>query len=76
MVGASQNEVETAVERARHFRDIIKIESLGLFEHAVICKLGTDAIGLIPRLGSYLRVASLAPFSPRRIRELIKRPLL
>lgn len=74
--GVSQSEVETAVERARHFRDVIKIENLGLFEHAVICKLGTEAIGLIPRLGPHLRVASLAPFSPRRIRKLIKRPLL
>ena len=76
VVGASQSEVETAVERARHFRDIIKTENLGLFEHAVICKLGTEAIGLIPRLGPHLRVASLAPFSPRRIRGLIKIPLL
>jgi len=76
VVGASQSEVETAVERARHFRDIIRIENLGLFEHAVICKLGTEAIGLIPRLGPHLRVASVAPFSPRRIRKLINRPLL
>jgi len=76
VVGASQSEVETAVERARHFRDIIRIENLGLFEHAVICKLGTEAIGLIPRLGPHLRVANLAPFSPRRIRQLVKRPLL
>ena len=76
VVGASQNEVEVAIERARHFRDVIKIENLGLFEHAVLCKLGTEAIGLIPRLGPHLSVASLAPFSPRRIRQLVKRPSL
>ena len=76
VVGASQSEVETAVQRARHFRDIIEIENLGPFEHALICKLGTEAIGLIPRLGPHLRVASLASFSPRRIRQLVKRPFL
>ncbi len=73
VLGATQNEVEAAVERARNFRDVIKIENLGLFEHAVLCKLGTEAVGLIPKLGPYMSVANLAPFSPRRIRQLIKR---
>ena len=76
VVGASQSEVEMAAERARHLRDVIRIENLGLFEHAVICKLGTEAIGLIPRLGPHLRVASVVSFSPRRLKKLIKRPLL
>ncbi len=76
VVGASRNEVEAAVERARHFRDVIKIEPLGLFEYAVLCKLGTEAVGLIPRLGPFLSVANLVPFSPRSIKEVVKRPSL
>jgi len=76
VLGASRSEIEVAVERARHFRDIIKIETLGPFEHAVVCKLGTEAVGLIPRLGPYLRIANIVPFSARRIKQLVKRPSL
>lgn len=71
VLGASRKEVENAVDRAKHFRDIVKIEALGPFEHALVCKLGTDAVGLMPRLGSHLRRASFAPFSPRKIKEIV-----
>jgi hypothetical protein len=73
VLGASAREVEVAAERSRHFRDVLRIEALGLFEHAVLCKLGTDAVGLMPKLGPYMRHAFLAPFSPRKIKEEVKR---
>jgi hypothetical protein len=73
VLGASVRDVEVAVERSRHFRDVLRVEALGLFEHAVLCKLGTDAVGLMPKLGPYMRHAFLTPFSPRRIKEEIKR---
>jgi len=76
VLGASRSEVEGAVERARHLRDVIRIETLGPFEHMIACKLGTEAVGLIPRLGPYLRIANLVPFSARRIKQLVKRPSL
>jgi hypothetical protein len=63
--------VERAVKLSRHFRDIIKIESLGVLEQVVICKLGTDAVGLIPKLGRYLKSAVLVPFSPKKILEAL-----
>jgi hypothetical protein len=63
--------VECAVKLSRHFRDIIKIESLGVLEQVVICKLGTDAVGLIPKLGRYLKSAVLVPFSPKKILEAL-----
>jgi len=72
--GASVSEVEDAIKRSRHVRDVIKIESLGLLEHAVLCKLGTEAKGLMPRFGPMIPHAVLAPFSPRKIRQFIKRP--
>jgi hypothetical protein len=52
-------------------RDIIGIESLGLFEHALTCKLGTDAAGLISQVGRNLRNARFAVFNPRRIRNIL-----
>jgi hypothetical protein len=69
--GAPLSHVERAVRESKHLRDIIKIDSLGLLEHAIVCKLGTDAVGLIPKLGKLLSTAKLAPFSPRRIQQLI-----
>jgi len=71
--GAPHSHVEHAVKESRHFRDIIKIDSLGLLEHVIVCKLGTDAVGLIPKLGKLLSTAKLAPFSPRKIRQLVGR---
>jgi len=73
VLGASHREVEEAVERSRHFRDVLKTETLGLYERAIVCKLGTDAVGLMPKLGPYLRHAYFAPFSPRKIKEEVKR---
>ena len=72
VLGASVGEVEEVVERSGHSRDIVRIESMGLFEHALVCKLGTDAVGLMPKLGPYLRSASLEPFAPRKIKEELK----
>jgi len=67
ILGASLNGIELAVEKAGFNRDVVTIEPLGGFEYAVVCKLGTDAVGLIPKIGKNLRNASLAVFSPRRI---------
>lgn len=76
ILGATQRDVKHAVDASRHFRDVVRIESLGWLEHAVVCKLGTDAVGLIPAIGRILKTATLAPFSPRKIRETIDRPVL
>ncbi len=76
VLGAFFADVERAVKLSRHFRDVIKIESLGMLEHAVLCKLGTDAVGLIPKLGRFLPDAVFVPFSPRKILQLIDRPFL
>jgi len=76
ILGAQYDEVERAAEASRHFRDVVKIESLGWLEHALVCKLGTDAVGLIPAIGRFLRTATLAPFSPRKIGQIVERPFL
>lgn len=71
VLGASFSEVTLALKRTRCNRDIVSIESLGLFEHAIVCKLGTDAAGLIPRIGKKLRSANFSIFNPRRIIEFL-----
>jgi hypothetical protein len=67
--GASLYEVQLALKNADCNRETIEIESLGTFEHAVVCKLGTDAAGLIPKIGRGLREAALGVYNPRRIIE-------
>jgi hypothetical protein len=69
ILGSLFSDVERAVKFSRHYRDIIRIESLGVLEQVVLCKLGTDAVGLIPKLGRYLKSAVLVPFSPKKILE-------
>ncbi|MGD0159401.1 MAG: DUF2110 family protein [Candidatus Bathyarchaeia archaeon] len=67
ILGASHSGIESAVQQAGFSRDVVGIEPLGGFEYAIVCKLGTDAVGLIPRIGKNLRNARIGVFSPRRI---------
>lgn len=60
-------EVENAVKKSRIERDTVAIESETLTAQSIGCKLGTDAVGLIPKLGKILRNRKLDPFIPRRI---------
>lgn len=71
VLGAPLTAVERAVGASGHARDVAAVEPLGLLEQSVVCKLGTDAAGLIPRLGPRLPHATLAVFSPRKIQRAI-----
>ena len=66
ILGASSNEVMLALKQARCNRDVVDVEPLGLFEHAIVCKLGTDAKGLIPKIGEKLWNANFSIFNPRK----------
>lgn len=74
VLGATESQVERAIRISGHNRDVVQVDAFGLLEHTVICKLGTDAAGLMPRLGPHLYKATLVPFSPRKIRQAIARP--
>jgi hypothetical protein len=69
VLGAFYENVERAVRVSGHLRDVAEIESLGLLEHAVVCKLGTYAAGLVPRIGRLLPNVALEVFSPREIQR-------
>ncbi len=76
VLGAQLSEVRKALKASKHLRDVIKVETLGFLESVVVCKLGTEALGLITEIGSYLPSAVLAPFSPKKIVKLTNRPYL
>jgi hypothetical protein len=66
ILGASEDAVKLVLERTRLNRDVIDVEALGMFEHALTCKLGTDAAGLISRVGRYLRNSILVVFDAEK----------
>jgi hypothetical protein len=71
VLGAPIQEVGKTLNYAGLDRDVVGVESLGLFEHALMCKLGTDAAGLASLVGRGLRDARFVVFNPRRIREIL-----
>jgi hypothetical protein len=71
VLGSPFHEVKKTLNYTGLSRDIISIEPLGMFEHALTCKLGTDAAGLISQVGRKLRNARFAVFNPRKIREFL-----
>ncbi len=71
VLGSSAGEIEAVLERTRLNRDVIDVERLGLFEYALTCKLGTDAAGLIPRMGRYMRHGVFVVFNPKSVFRLI-----
>ena len=71
VLGVPIGGVLRAIDRARLEGDVLCVESLGLLEHAVICKLGTDAVGLVPRLGRWMPSGVLGVFSPRSVLRVV-----
>ena len=66
ILGASLDKIENVLERTRLNRDVIEIETLGMFEHALTCKLGTNAAGLVSIVGRYLRNSVFVVFNAKK----------
>jgi hypothetical protein len=71
ILGASQQEITKALRETKCQNDVVGIEQLGLFEYVITCKLGTDAVGLIPKIGKKLLNTVLTVFSPKKILEFL-----
>lgn len=65
VLGVSVGAVVEAVRWSGLEREVLGVESLGFLEHVVVCRLGTDAVGIVPRLGRRLSRARFGVFSPR-----------
>lgn len=72
VLGPALSDIEAMIENARIDRDVIDVEPLGLFEHSLTCKLGTDATGLIPKIGRKQKNARFAVFNPKTLRNFLK----
>jgi hypothetical protein len=71
ILGASKETIENVLERTRLTRDVIDVEVLGMFEHALTCKLGTNAAGLVSLMGRYLRNSVFVVFNARKSLDLL-----
>ena len=73
--GATKNQFKKALIRKGHLRDIVSIKRYGYLEHIVILKEGTEAPGIIARIGNYLRNCKLSAIRHDRIKSLIVKSL-
>jgi hypothetical protein len=71
ILGASKEKIDEVLERTRLNRDVIDVETLGMFEYALTCKLGTYAAGLVGIMGRYLRNSVFVVFSAKKSLELL-----
>jgi hypothetical protein len=51
-------------------RDIIQIEELSFTANSLVCKLGTDAPGIIARIGRFVSEFRLYAFLPEKVDKL------
>lgn len=72
VLGSSYSELRKILRKTDLNRDIIAIEPMGTFEHALTCKLGTDAAGLIAKIGRKLGNSKFSVFNPREIRQFLR----
>jgi len=70
VLGVSLYEINVTLRNAKLTRDVIDVEPLGLLEHALTCKLGTDAAGLIPKIGRILKSANFSVFNAKKVKNL------
>jgi hypothetical protein len=71
ILGKTLEQVKQAIQKGRVQRDIAKVEQLGLLEHVIVCTLGTNARGLITKLGPFLPHCPLYIFNPEKVRAFM-----
>jgi hypothetical protein len=69
VLGALNNQIRKAIQISQLTRDIIRLDPLSFTSSLLTCKLGTDAPGVISKLGQELRHAKLFSFIPKLKQE-------
>jgi hypothetical protein len=65
-VGGPHEKLKEAIRLSKVERDIIQIEELSFTANSLVCKLGTDAPGIIAKIGHYMSEFKLYAFLPER----------
>ncbi len=61
-IGAERDAVNNAIRAANLQYDVIRVESLSLFTHSLLCKIGTEAPGVISKIGGLLKGVGLSAY--------------
>jgi hypothetical protein len=69
-VGDFQDKLREALRFSKVERDVIGLEELSLTAHSIVCKLGTDAPGIIAKIGPHISNFRLFAFIPERVDKL------
>jgi hypothetical protein len=69
-VGGFQDAIRDVLRRTRADQDVVELEELSLTTHCLLCKLGTDAPGIIAMIGRRLPEFRLHAFIPRKVDAL------
>ncbi|MGA2240246.1 MAG: DUF2110 family protein [Candidatus Bathyarchaeia archaeon] len=69
-VGGSHDRLREAMRLSKADRDIIQIEELSFTANSLVCKLGTDAPGIIARIGRFVSEFRLYAFLPEKVDKL------
>jgi len=70
--GSTRQQARKAIIKSGHLQDILSIERLGLLEHAVVCKYGSEAPGIISEIGKFLPKVPMKGFLPKSIKAFMK----
>ena len=63
---ALPHDLQSAIRSSSVERDLARVESLSLTTHLLTCKIGTQAPGIVAKLGSHLKGSRLFSFRPER----------
>jgi len=61
---ALPNDLQSAIKSSGIERDLARVENLSLTTHLLTCKIGTQAPGIVAKLGPHLKGSRLFSFSP------------
>jgi len=69
-IGGSHDKLAETVRLSKADRDVIQIEGLSFTTNSLVCKLGTDAPGIIAKIGRHLSEFKLYAFLPEKLDKL------
>jgi len=63
---ALPDDLQSAIKSSNVERDLARVENLSLTTHLLTCKIGTQAPGIVAKLGPHLKGSGLFSFRPER----------
>ncbi len=69
--GVTRHHLKKIITKTGHFRDVVAIERLGILEEMIVCKPGTNAPGILSKIGPLLPNSEIQLFVPAKVRPYL-----